>query len=191
MSLHRLVLLGVVFLAWRAAAEDWPMLGHDVARSGGTSTEVRPPFSRQWYRLFPDEGLQSGVQPVIAGGRVFLGTLGGVLHALDADTGQDVWTFKAAGPLLHAAAVAEGKVFFGCADGRIHAVNAANGQPVWSFRTGAAVWNAPADHVGAGVVLSGQRGAEQTPRRRPGPADIGHPPRGPEAFHAAGKRVTC
>jgi hypothetical protein len=155
MSLHRLVLLSVVLLAWRAAAEDWPMLGHDVARSGGTSTEVRPPFSRQWYRLFPDEGLQSGVQPVIAGGRVFLGTLGGVLHALDADTGQDVWTFKAAGPLLHAAAVAEGKVFFGCADGRIHAVNATNGQPVWSFRTGAAVWNAPAVHEG--VVFAGSR----------------------------------
>ena len=37
--------------------DNWPMLADDAARSGGTPTELRPPFERKWYRLFADEGL--------------------------------------------------------------------------------------------------------------------------------------
>src|SRR5687768_14555763 len=39
------------------ADADWPMLGHDAARSGATAAELRPPFARKWYRAFPDEGI--------------------------------------------------------------------------------------------------------------------------------------
>ena len=67
------------------------------ARSGATATEIRPPFERKWYRLFPDEGLMAGVQPVIAEGKVFVGTMRGTLHAMDSDTGQDVWVYRAEG----------------------------------------------------------------------------------------------
>lgn len=48
------------------------MLAHDAARTGATSTEIRSPFERKWYRLFPDEGLMAGVQPIIADGKVFI-----------------------------------------------------------------------------------------------------------------------
>ncbi|MCX6902033.1 MAG: PQQ-binding-like beta-propeller repeat protein [Verrucomicrobia bacterium] len=151
----RFLILTSLILGCHCWADDWPMLGHDAARSGGTSTDIRPPFARKWYRLFPDEGIQSGVQPVIAEGKVFLGTLAGVLHAMSTETGKDLWTFQAAWPILHAAAVSEGKVFFGGADGVVYALNAADGKLVWSVRTGAAVWNAPAVH--SGLVLIGSR----------------------------------
>lgn len=131
------------------------MLGHDAARSGGTPAQPQPPFVRKWYRLFPEEGIQSGVQPVIVGGKVFLGTLAGVLHALDAETGREVWSYRAGGPILHAAAVAQDRVFFGCADGQVHALNTLDGKPLWSYRTAAAVWNAPA--IQASLVLVGSR----------------------------------
>ena len=134
---------------------DWPMLGHDVARTGATATEVRPPFERKWYRAFPDEGLMTGVQPIISEGVVYIGTLRGVLHAIDAETGQDKWAFRAGGPILHACAAAGGKVVFGCADGNVYAVNAADGKPAWAVQTGAAVWNAPA--VFEGFVYVGSR----------------------------------
>jgi outer membrane protein assembly factor BamB len=127
---------------------DWPMLGHDAARTGATATEVRPPFERKWYRAFPDEGLMCGVQPIISDGVVYIGTLRGVLHAIDAETGQDKWTFRAGGPILHACAAAGGKVVFGCADGYVCAVNAADGKPAWGVQTGTAVWNAPAVYDG-------------------------------------------
>lgn len=120
------------------------MLGHDCSRSGATSVRLQPPFERKWYRLFPDEGIQSGVQPVIASGRVFLGTLAGRLHAMDTETGEDVWVFQAGGPILHAAAVDEDRVFFGSGDGLVQAVSASRGKLLWSVPTDVAVWNAPA-----------------------------------------------
>ena len=56
------------------------MLAHDPARSGTTSTEIRPPFERKWYRLFGDEGLMAGVQPIVAGGKVFVGSKDGNMY---------------------------------------------------------------------------------------------------------------
>jgi hypothetical protein len=138
-----------------AGERDWPMLAHDAARSGATAAEIRPPFARKWYRLFPDEGLMAGVQPVVAEGKVFVGTMRGVLHAIDAETGKDLWAYKAGGAILHASAVADGKVFFGCADGSLYALRASDGQPLWEFPTGAAVWNSPLPHDDA--VLIGSR----------------------------------
>lgn len=136
-------------------AQDWPMLACDVARSGATTTEIRPPFDRKWYRLFPAEGLMSGVQPVIAEGKVFLGTLRGTLHAMDCDTGADVWVYRSVGAILHTCAVGDGKVVFGDDAGAIGAVNVADGTLAWSVRTGAAVWNAPL--VYKGIVAVGGR----------------------------------
>ena len=128
-------LIAALFIAANSFADDWPMLGHDAARSGGTVTELRPPFIRKWYRLFPDEGIQSGVQPVIANGKVFVGTLAGVVHVMDAQTGKDLWSFKTGGPILHAAAVGRQKVFFGSADGVVYALGADNGVLAWSHLT--------------------------------------------------------
>jgi hypothetical protein len=148
-------LAGMPALAVETREPSWPMLAHDAARSGATTDEIRPPFARQWYRLFPDEGLMAGVQPVVADGCVFVGTLAGVLHAVDVQTGQDRWTYRAGGPLLHACAAVDGKVFFGGADGKIYAVHSRDGRLAWTVQTGAAVWNAPAVHQG--TVLVGSR----------------------------------
>jgi hypothetical protein len=131
------------------------MLGHDAGRSGATAAEIRPPFERKWFRAFPDEGINAGVQPVVAGGKVFVGTLRGVLHAIDAETGKDAWVFRAGGPILHACAADDGRVYFGAADGKVYALGAADGKPAWTVPTGAAVWNAPAIHDG--VVYVGSR----------------------------------
>lgn len=151
--------LGLRGPATAAAARDrdWPMLAHDAARSGATAAELRPPFARKWYRLFADEGLQSGVQPVIAEGRVYIGTLRGALHAMDAETGKDLWVAKPSAPILHAAAVAPQRVFVGGADGAVRAFAADDGKPIWRAQTGAALWNAPA--VVDDIVLVGGRDA--------------------------------
>jgi hypothetical protein len=133
---------------------EWPMLGHDAARSGATMAEVRPPFERKWYRIFPDEGLMAGVQPVVAGGKVFVGTMKGTLYAIDDATGKDAWTFKAGGAILHTGAAVGGKVFFGAADGKVYAVTAAYGKQAWAVQTGAAIWNAPLVHEGLVVIGS-------------------------------------
>jgi len=150
-----LVCLAAISRATGSSDGSWPMLGHDCARSGATATEIRPPFARKWYRLFADEGLMAGVQPVIADGEVFIGTMRGTLHAIDSETGKDVWTYSAGGAILHACAVGEGKVVFGCADGKVCALNVSDGKLAWSVQTGQAVWNAPLIHQG--TTLAGGR----------------------------------
>ena len=140
------------------AKADWPMLAHDVARTGATSTEIRPPFERKWYRIFPDEGLMAGVQPIIADGKVFIGTMAGKLHAMDSDTGKDIWQFKIRSAILHTCAVYDNKVFFGDAEGKVYAVNANDGRLLWSVKTGSAIWNSPLVYEGV-VVIGGRDSA--------------------------------
>jgi hypothetical protein len=105
--------------------------------------------------LLPDEGLMAGVQPIIAGGKVYVGTMAGTLHAMDEDTGKDVWAFETPGAILHTCAIAGGRVFFGNVEGKVYAVGAANGELAWSVQTGAAVWNSPL--VYEDVVVAGSR----------------------------------
>jgi hypothetical protein len=133
------------------------MLAHDPARSGATTAEIRPPFERKWYRLFADEGLMAGVQPIVADGKVFVGTMAGTLYAIDSETGKDVWTFKTAGAILHTCAALEGKVFFGNAEGKVYALNLTDGTPAWSVQIGPAVWNAPLVYQGV-VIIGGRDG---------------------------------
>lgn len=147
-----LLLLSIPALAF---ADDWPMLGRDPQRTGWTRDEVREPVERKWYRSFHEHGLASGVQPVIADGRVYVGTMHGTMFAIDADTGEDVWTRTVAGGILHSAAVAEGLCFFGATDGDMYALDAETGEIAWTHSTGAALWNAPV--VVEGTVYIGGR----------------------------------
>jgi len=142
-----------------ALAGDWPMLAHDARRAGATPEVVRPPFRRRWYRNFADEGLMQGTQPVIAGGKVFIGTMHGILHAIDAATGKDAWTYKVPGGVFHAAAVADGAVYVTSGRGQLHAVDAATGKARWVFdpASGVAIWSSPLPFEGR-VYFGGRDG---------------------------------
>ena len=96
----------------------------------------------------------AGVQPVVAEGKVFVGTMRGTLHAMDSGTGKDTWVYRADGAILHTCAVEGGKVVFGDSRGKICAVNADDGRLTWSVQTGSAVWNAPLIHEGTAFVGS-------------------------------------
>jgi polyvinyl alcohol dehydrogenase (cytochrome) len=77
-------------------------------------------------------------QPTIIGNQLFVGSAGGVLHALRADTGCLQWTFQAAGP-IRAAVVAtpvDGRhvLLFGDLTGWFYALDAATGREIWRKR---------------------------------------------------------
>jgi outer membrane protein assembly factor BamB len=58
--------------------------------------------------------------PVISGGRVFVGTLGGDLYALDLATGEKVWEFATGSGLMASPAVAEESLVIGTLDGLLY-----------------------------------------------------------------------
>ena len=63
--------------------------------------------------------------------------------ALDASTGNTVWTYKTGGNVWSTPAVANGRVYVGSNDFKVYALNVETGGLVWSFATGGGVFSSP------------------------------------------------
>lgn len=166
----------------KARAEPWPTYGVDSQRSGvARGTAVRPPYRTLWAL---NAGSLIEFPPVIAYGRLYLGTNGGrfmsvtpgsgrivwsrgfgrciaaaaaasdgtvyvpmmgrrpcrsdtsgYLVALRAESGHEVWRFRA-GPIESSPLVSDGIVYVGSWDHRVYAVDAGSGRVRWMFSTG-------------------------------------------------------
>ena len=96
-----------------------------------------PKLTLKWAFGF-DGDISAFSQPTVIGKQVFIGSAGGVVHALRADTGCLQWTFQANGPIRSAivAAQSEGKqlLLFGDLTGWFYALDPSNGQLVWRKR---------------------------------------------------------
>jgi len=101
-------------LASLAPAAGWPTLRGNAQRTGYVDAEVRPPFRLAWVRHFDGERIGSAVEPIVADGKVFIGTHSGNLYALDAETGKPLWRFDAGAPILHSPAYHDGWLAIGC-----------------------------------------------------------------------------
>ena len=117
-----------VALCRAVAASDWPQLQNGPQRLGYSPEKIDVPLQRAWAVGMSPERLHPQAQPVIADGRLFIGTAMGNFHAFEAKTGKKAWGFKAGGPILHTAGVEGGRVFFGCLDGCVYALDARTGE---------------------------------------------------------------
>lgn len=102
--------------------------------------------------------------PVVAGGVVYVGGGDRKIHAADAATGKERWSFAAQGIVRATPAVADGVVFAGDFAGRLYALDAATGAAKWTFKVEGSrsfpngeIQSSPA--VGDGLVYFGSRDA--------------------------------
>ena len=58
--------------------------------------------------------------PVIASGRVYVGSSDGHFYVLDLASGKKLWDFEAGSPLSASPAIAAGRVVIGSQDGRLY-----------------------------------------------------------------------
>jgi polyvinyl alcohol dehydrogenase (cytochrome) len=150
------------------AAADWPMYGFDLGRSRFNPQEGlinRQTVSRLNVQWFFSTGSGTGAvsaSPSVVDGVVYVGSWNGTMYALDASTGQPVWTFDIDDPhpgdrngfpgIQSSAAVEDGIVYFGAADANVYALDAHTGALVWKTALGnpdtsvegAHVWSSPA-----------------------------------------------
>lgn len=78
-----------------ASYAPWPQASHDARRSGAATTVGPQTGHLRWTRVLEGDVTPG---PVIGpGGTVFAASNAGVLHALDAVDGHDLWTFKGLG----------------------------------------------------------------------------------------------
>jgi len=91
--------------------------------------------------------------PAVVDGLVYFGSFDGYVHALDASTGEERWSFQTGGEVWSSPAVADGRVYIGSGDYYLYALNAVTGEQLWQFETGAQVNSSPT--VADGVVYVG------------------------------------
>ena len=96
-----------------------------------------PALTLKWAFGFEGD-ISAFAQPTVLGDNVFVGSAGGVVHALSAASGCIRWTFQATGPIrsaIVAAAVDDGFVLlFGDLTGWFYALDAASGRLIWKKR---------------------------------------------------------
>jgi polyvinyl alcohol dehydrogenase (cytochrome) len=108
----------------------------DAKNAGLTAADI-PKLKLKWAFGFPGD-LQSNAQATIVGGRLFVGSPGGVVYALSMESGCIHWFFQAAAGVRSAISIGrvDGKdlAFFGDQTGNIYALDASSGTVVWKAR---------------------------------------------------------
>ena len=126
------------------AKADWNGWGVDPTNSRfqpnpGLSAADVPRLKLKWAFGFPKESLTFS-QPTVAGGRIFVGTLGGTVYSLDASSGCTIWSFSAGAGVRTAITVAPAKTpgkyvaFFGDLRATAHALDAETGKELWKTK---------------------------------------------------------
>ncbi len=108
----------------------------DAAAAGLTAADL-PKLKLKWAFNLGDV-TDARSQPVVVGGRVFIGSTTGALYALDADSGCILWGFRAASGIRGGATVGNANrtlaVFFSDVRANVYALNARTGALIWKTR---------------------------------------------------------
>ena len=141
------ILYGLLAVS-QSFAGDWPTYRANAARDGYTSDTLPSDLTLRWTRksLHPPHFawprsqrmiFDRAFQTVIADGRVYFGSsTDHQIHALDAKTGEVLWSFFTGGPVRFAPTVWKEKVYAVSDDGFLYCVDAASGKLVWKNRGG-------------------------------------------------------
>ncbi len=139
-------------------AVGWNGWGVDLANSrfqphpGLTAAQV-PALKLKWAFGFPHATSAFG-QPVIAGGRLFVGSEDGTVYSLDARDGCIYWTFKAPSTVRTAISIdtSLASIYFGDVQANVYRVDAASGALLWKVQVDphqyARITGAPKLHEG-------------------------------------------
>lgn len=127
-------------------------------------SEVHSPGTARiaWTYELKEEGSKKGVilgSPAVSQDKVFFGAMNGKVHALNLETGKEVWTFQgeksfwASSPTVH-----NSKVFIGGQDKYVYALNEDSGEQVWRYQTGGAISSSSAVVYNGRVFIGSEDG---------------------------------
>lgn len=74
-----------------ASPANWPMYRYDLLHNGVAPDVVQPPLVLKWKQTF---GGDVDSSPAVVGSRLYVGSDDGNLYAIDAATGNILWTFN-------------------------------------------------------------------------------------------------
>lgn len=150
-NLRLLIVLACLFSSCREiCANDWPMWRCDAQRTASSNETLPSGMKLLWSREYEprqqawDDPLNNDLmtydrifEPIVMDGRLFVGFNDqDKLTALDATTGEELWTFFTEGPVRVPPAGHNGRVYFCSDDGFLYCVDAPTGKLHWKLRGG-------------------------------------------------------
>ena len=132
---------------------------YQPAASAGLTIDQVGTLTLKWAFGF-DGDVTAFSQPTVIDGQVFVGSAGGMIHALRAESGCLQWTFQAVAPVRSSMLVVPARgthaVLFGDQTGWFYALDARNGALLWKKRIeahdAARLTGAPVAHDGVVFV---------------------------------------
>ena len=111
----------------------------------------------RWRYEHPERHFPFYASAAVAGDTVIVAGRDKLVHALDRETGEARWTFRARARFDASPAVAGNRVYVGNADGRLYVLDLETGEKVFEFHAGAAIMGSPAI-AGGRIVFGTQDG---------------------------------
>ena len=148
-------------------ASSWIGWGNDPAntrfqslKAAGLLADAVPRLKLKWAFGFPN-GAETYSQPVIAGGRIFLGDDNGFVYSLNASTGCVYWSLHTDAQVRNSIVIgpvsghgsSRFAAYFGDRKANVYAVDARNGELLWKQNIEPRVLA----HITGSLVLSGGR----------------------------------
>lgn len=115
-----------------AGHADWPSYQGDSANSMSTKMTIPSEVQQKWTYELSDDAFPTA--PITAGGLVFFADRNGVVHAINAESGEAAWKTFTAAPVYFPPAYSNNRLYVGSADGRVYALEAATGKTLWTFQ---------------------------------------------------------
>ena len=142
-----LILTTLILNSMPALSSDWPMWRYDHNRSATTPEQLADQLFLQWQAGYLprvpvwDDPLNQDLmdfdrifEPIVAGNKIFIGFNDqDKVVALDINSGEELWTYYADGPVRMPLAANRGKIYFTSDDGNCYCLNAENGSLVWKI----------------------------------------------------------
>ena len=119
-----------------AAADTWNTFRGNPQLTGVAPSNLAPPLELLWAYSAQD-AIESTA--AICEGRVYVGSLGNQLYALDLHTGALVWQYQADGEIKSSPTVVDSTVYFGDEAGTFHAIATQSGRRRWTFAATAGI----------------------------------------------------
>jgi polyvinyl alcohol dehydrogenase (cytochrome) len=124
---------------WNGWGSDLYNTRYQPAAIAGLTASQVPQLKLKWAFGLPNSTV-AYAQPVVAGGRVYVGTEAGYVYSLDAATGCVYWSFEAKGSVRTAVVIervprsnpARYAAYFADQRANVYAVDAATGKQLWT-----------------------------------------------------------
>ncbi|MBA7569450.1 hypothetical protein ES708_11189 [subsurface metagenome] len=145
-----LIFLILVIISTRIFAYDWPMWRYDAERTASSPEQLPAELYLEWTRHYSpremvwDDPLNHDLmqydkvfEPIVIGNTLYIGFNDqDKVVAINTNTGKEIWTYYADGPVRLPMAFYNNNIYFTSDDGYLYCLSARKGNLIWKFRGG-------------------------------------------------------